>query len=102
MDSVPDRGGGLELDGFSGPFHSVIPWKKTLACVPKHLCKCLHLPDLQTWALYVPLLIKTGLVWKCFKENQEPAQLILGNGFSGKAENPQHVCGNWLLWGKAG
>lgn len=47
------------------------------------------------------LLTKAGLVWKCFKENQEPAQLILGNGFNGKAENLQHVCGNWSLWGKA-
>lgn len=97
MGSVPDSGGGLELDGLSGPFHSVILWKKLW----RYASVCTYL-TCKPEPFVFHLLIKTGLVWKCSKEKQEPAQLILGNGFSGKAENLQHVCGNWLLWGKAG
>lgn len=57
-------------------------------------------PELVLFVLH--LHIKTGPVWQCVEDNQEPARLILGTCVSCRAENLQHVSRNQLLWGKVG
>lgn len=57
-------------------------------------------PELVLFVLH--LHIKTGPVWQCVEDNQEPARLILGTCVSCRAENLQHVSRNQLLWENVG